>query len=152
MRRSSTARAATTAPPWAVGAEEALQRLATKADGLPEDEARRRLADAGPAPRLRRASALGIFLRQFKSPLVLILVFAAAVSILTRDWVDAAIVLLIVLASAVLSFQQEYRAGRAVERLLARIAPSASVLRGGNQTALLVCQLRRTPFLWRVCY
>ncbi|MDH5208460.1 MAG: magnesium-translocating P-type ATPase [Burkholderiaceae bacterium] len=136
MRRSSNVSAATITPPWAVGIDAALQRLATTTDGLPEDEARRRLADAGPPPRLRRAGALGIFLRQFKSPLVLILVFAAAVSILTRDWLDAAIVLLIVLASAVLSFQQEYRAGRAVERLLARIAPSASVLRDGRQVAV----------------
>jgi Mg2+-importing ATPase len=77
-----------------------------------------------------------IFLRQFKSPLVLILVFAAVVSVLTRDWVDAAIVLVIVLASAALSFQQEYRAGRAIESLLARIAPTARVLRDGQAVAV----------------
>ena len=73
-----------------------------------------------------------LFVQQFKSPLVLILVFAALVSVLTRDWVDASIVLAIVLASAALSFQQEYRAGRAIEKLLARVAPSARVLRDGH--------------------
>ena len=79
-----------------------------------------------------RSKALRLFAHQFKSPLVLILVFAALVSVLTRDWVDASIVLAIVLASAALSFQQEYRAGRAIEKLLARVAPSARALRDGH--------------------
>jgi Mg2+-importing ATPase len=55
------------------------------------------------------------FARQFTNPLVLILVFAAAISIIVGEWVDAAIVLIIVSASAVLSFAQEYGAGNAIE-------------------------------------
>src|SRR5512137_211657 len=119
-------------PPWSTSAENVLQRLRTTRSGLAATEARIRRAAAGHAPKPSRTNALRIFLQQFKSPLVLILVFAACVSVLTRDWVDAAIVLTIVLASAALSFQQEYRAGRAIEQLLARIAPSARVLRDGQ--------------------
>jgi Mg2+-importing ATPase len=136
MRRPPSARPPPATWAWAAGADEVLRHLNTTAVGLPEEEARRRLAEAGHERKRPGVSALQIFLRQFRSPLVLILVFAAAVSILTRDWVDAAIVLIIVLASAALSFHQEFRAGRAIERLLARVAPSTSVLRGGHPAAV----------------
>ena len=53
------------------------------------------------APRL---SALRLLLRQFESPLVLILAFAAVVSLVLQQWVDAAIILAIVLGSSLLSF------------------------------------------------
>ena len=95
-------------------------------------EAERRRALTGRIAAHPRGDAWRTFLRQFKSPLVLILVFAALVSVATRDWVDAAIVLVIVLASATLGFQHEYRASRAIGELLARIAPSARVLRDGQ--------------------
>ena len=51
------------------------------------------------APRL---SALRLLLRQFESPLVLILAFAAAISLALQQWVDAAIILAIVLGSSLL--------------------------------------------------
>ena len=83
------------------------------------DRAAARLLSVGPnsvedAPRL---SALRLLLRQFESPLVLILAFAAAISLVLRQWVDAAIILAIVLGSSLLSFLQEYRASTAVEEL-----------------------------------
>ena len=79
-----------------------------------------------------RTQALLIFLGQFKSPLVLILVFAALVSILTREWVDATILLAIIVASAILSFLQEYHAGRAVEKLRRRVKLQAMAVRDGE--------------------
>jgi Mg2+-importing ATPase len=103
----------------------------TTPTGLHAEEARRRRASAGREHAPSRSSAWRIFAQQFRSPLLLILVFAAAVSVLTRDWLDAAIVLAIIVASAALTFHQEYRASRAVEKLLARIAPTARVLRDG---------------------
>ena len=118
--------------PWSGSVDALAQSLRTGPSGLSAAEARQRREAAGSAPPPSRTKALRLFLQQFKSPLVLILVFAATVSVLTRDWVDAGIVLAIVLASAALSFQQEYRAGRAIEKLLARIAPSARVLRDGQ--------------------
>ena len=60
--------------------------------------------------------------RQFSSPLVLILVFAAAVSMIVHDWLDTAIILTIVLITAVTSFVQEYRASAAVEKLRQRVS------------------------------
>ncbi len=62
--------------------------------------------------------------------------FAAAVSLATGDYLDASIVLVIIAASAVLSFAQEYRAGRAVEKLVARIKLRADVLRDGQRVEI----------------
>jgi Mg2+-importing ATPase len=50
----------------------------------------------------RRLTALRLLLRQFESPLVLILVFGAVVSLALRQWVDAGIILTIVLGSTLL--------------------------------------------------
>ena len=80
------------------------------------------------APRL---SALRLLLRQFESPLVLILAFAAAISLALQQWVDAAIILAIVLGSSLLGFFQEYRASTAVEELKRRLALMCRVIRSG---------------------
>ncbi len=132
MPRAPTPAGPSGPSPWSSSVDALAQSLGTGPSGLSAAESRQRRAAAGRAPPPSRTKALRLFLQQFKSPLVLILVFAATVSVLTRDWVDAGIVLAIVLASAALSFQQEYRAGRAIEKMLARIAPSARVLRDGQ--------------------
>ena len=72
--------------------------------------------------RMGRGSALAAFARQFRSPLVLILIFAAVVSAFVGEGSEAVIIGIIVLASCVLSFTQEYGASRAMEALTARIA------------------------------
>jgi Mg2+-importing ATPase len=75
---------------------------------------------------------LQLLARQFRSPLVAILIFAAAVAALVHDWTDAAIVLAILLGSGLLGFVQEYRASGAVERLRARVGIRARVMRDGQ--------------------
>lgn len=101
--------------------------------GLTSFQAATQLDRVGPnsvedTPRL---SALRLLLRQFESPLVLILVFAAVISLVLKQWVDAAIILTIVVGSSLLSFFQEYRASSAVEELKKRLALTARVLRDG---------------------
>jgi Mg2+-importing ATPase len=83
-------------------------------------------------------SALKLLSRQFESPLVLILIFAAAVSLYLQQWIDAGIILAIVLGSALLSFFQEYRASHAVAELKARLALSCRVVRDGAETEVPV--------------
>ena len=101
--------------------------------GLSSDRAEAQLALVGPnsvedAPRL---SGLRLLLRQFESPLVLILAVAAAISLALQQWVDAGIILAIVLGSSLLSFFQEYRASTAVEELKKRLALTCRVVRDG---------------------
>ena len=102
--------------------------------GLSAAQAARRLREIGEntlAPRPRGAVAR-LAWRQIESPLVLILVAAACFSLFLREWLDAAIILAIVLGSAALGFAQEYRSSTALESLRRRIALAARVLRDGT--------------------
>jgi len=69
---------------------------------------------------------------QFKSPLILILLSATALSFFLRDPVDALIILTIVLVSGLLGFWQERSATNAVQKLLAIVQIKAAVLRDGS--------------------
>ncbi|MFO0689164.1 MAG: magnesium-translocating P-type ATPase [Myxococcota bacterium] len=118
---------------WSETPDALLARLGSRSTGLASGEARERLQRFGPNS-LRPASRfawLRLLGRQLASPLVAILVFAAAVSALVHDWIDAAIVLAILLGSALLGFTQEYRATRVLEKLRARVRIRTRVLRDG---------------------
>ncbi len=123
---------------WSLPAERLLSDLGSSARGLASAEAEARARQYGPnaLAAKRRATALGLFVSQFKSPLVLILIFAATVSSFVGEWTDAVIVLAVVVGSTMLGFVQEYRASNAVERLRSQVSIKASVLRDG-QTRLL---------------
>ena len=127
-------------PYWSRDAAELASSLQSGPDGLASDRAATQLALVGPnsiedAPRL---SAIRLLLRQFESPLVLILAFAAVISLVLQQWVDAAIILAIVLGSSLLSFFQEYRASTAVEELKKRLALTCRVVRDGVERAVPV--------------
>jgi Mg2+-importing ATPase len=119
---------------WSEEAAELLLQADSARDGLASSEAAARLSQSGPnVLKLRRGvSALRSFFSQFTSPLVLILIFAAAVSVIAGELADALIVIAIVFASAVLSFIQEYSASNAVEKLRAQVTIKATVMRDGK--------------------
>src|SRR5690242_4601044 len=104
---------------WSQEAASLAVTLGSGANGLSSDQAAKQLAQLGPntVEDSQRLSALRLFLRQFESPLVLILAFAAAISLVLHQWVDAGIILAIVAGSSFLSFFQEYRASTAIEDL-----------------------------------
>jgi Mg2+-importing ATPase len=120
-------------PYWSLPAADALARSRSSAAGLTDTEAAARRAALG-SRAIEDASSLTaarLLLRQFESPLVLILVFGALVSLALREWTDSAIILLIVVGSAVLAFLQEYRASHAMAALRARLALAVQALRDG---------------------
>jgi Mg2+-importing ATPase len=116
---------------WTLEAGDLLVHLETHMDGLPSSEAQRRLLETGPNATTSESEAnvLPLLLRQFGSPLVLVLIFGAGLSFLLRQLTDATIILVIVLASALLGFSQEYRASAALAELKRRLALTARVLR-----------------------
>ena len=118
---------------WSRDASELAAALVTTAQGLSSTDAAERLERWGPnvVEEQREVAAIRLLLHQFASPLVLILVFGAAISLVVRDWVDAAIILVIVVCSSLLGFTQEYRASAAVAELRKRLALTARVLRDG---------------------
>ena len=67
---------------------------------------------------------------------MLILVFGAVISLVAQQWLDAVIILLIVLGSTVLGFVQEYRASDAIRRLRETLALKVMALRDGRPTSI----------------
>lgn len=121
-------------PFWSQPLDRLLTALNSSAEGLSSAQAAHRLQQVGPNTLKagQQVTALGLLLNQFKSPLVLILVFAVIVSAFAQEWTDAAIILAIILSSSLLGFWQEYRASNAVAQLRARVTLKATVLRDGK--------------------
>jgi Mg2+-importing ATPase len=119
---------------WSVAPEQLLAALQTTRDGLDPADAGQRLKRYGlnALQAQRRVTAFGLFLNQFKSPLVLILIFAASISAIVGEWTDAVIVLAVVLGSTLLGFVQEYQASNAVEKLRSQVTIKSSVRRSGQ--------------------
>ena len=111
-----------------------LQRLESSKGGLTADEARQRLVRYGPnllKPQ-KRSDVLTLLVAQFKSPIILILLVATALSLFLHDAVDAFIILSIVFVSGLLGFWQERGASNVVEKLLSIVQIKAAVLRDGS--------------------
>ena len=108
---------------WSLDAREILRRLGSSPDGLSSADAAERLREYGPNE-LREHRALsraGVLISQLRSPLLLLLVFAAAASALTGEWLDSAIVLTIVVATVGIGYSREYSAQTAAKALSARV-------------------------------
>lgn len=110
-------------------------RLGSNRDGLTQEEAAKRLLKFGPNELVekKRVSALKIFLEQFKSFLILLLLAAVAFCAVRGEVTDAVVILAIIVLAAGLGFIQEYRAERAMEALKKMAALTASVIRGGKE-------------------
>lgn len=123
---------------WSLPPAELMTRLGTGASGLSSIEAVCRIRRYGPNEVEGRAklSAVWLLMRQFESPLVLILVFGATVSLTLREWIDATIILGIVLGSTLLGFLQEYRASAAISQLQSRLTLKCRVIRDGTERIL----------------
>jgi Mg2+-importing ATPase len=116
---------------WALGVKGVAEALDTGLDGLSAAEASARLLAHGPnTVRERRPSSrLDVLARQLRSPLLLLLVFAAGASAVTGEWIDATIVLTIVFATVAVGYSREYRAQTAALALRARLRVQTSVRR-----------------------
>ena len=117
-----------------ISAEETLNRLQTRISGLNEKqvEERRRVAGWNEIPQVEAASWLLLYVKQFNSLLVLILLVAAIISWFTGHKVDAFVILGIVLLNSIIGFTQEYRAEKAVASLRKILVHSAKVFRNGE--------------------
>jgi Mg2+-importing ATPase len=128
---------------WSVPADELLAGLQSSATGLDARTAAERLARTGRSALAGRApsDAPTLLLRQFTSPLVVLLIAAALLSFGLQDSLDGIIILGIVGVSALLGFWQEHSAARALEKLTATVAVKARVLRDGRETEVAADEL-----------
>ncbi|MFA5400851.1 MAG: HAD-IC family P-type ATPase [Dehalococcoidia bacterium] len=117
--------------------EEVLSRLESTRQGLSQEQAAVRLSQYGPneLKEKGRIPAAIVFLRQFASPLIYILLIAALVELVVMQKpTDAAVILVVLTVNAVIGFIQEMRAERAMEALKKLAVPHAKVLRSGSIT------------------
>jgi magnesium-transporting ATPase (P-type) len=127
-----------------LGVEETAQLLSTNLEeGLSEVEAleRRKAFGQNVLEKARRASSLLIFLGQFKSPLILLLLAAAVVTFAIGDYSDSLFILAAVLVNAGLGYYQEHKAEKALAELKTYLRQRARVIRGGKEYELDATEL-----------
>ena len=115
-------------------ADAAMAKLVTGPEGLSSEEAAARLATQGPneLKEGKRIGPLQIFLGQFKSLIVWILIAAGVVSGFLGEVADAIAILAIVALNAMIGFHQEFQAGKSIAALKKMTAPQAKVRRDGQ--------------------
>ena len=115
--------------------EGALTEVNSSTDGLTSAEAAQRLGEYGPneLTAAHRVSPWQILFDQFKNILILILLGATGISLFLGHGVESIVIAVIVLFAVFLGFIQEYRAERAIEALKQMAAPTATVLRDGEE-------------------
>lgn len=121
---------------WHLSNEEALKKLHSNSkEGLTEAEVKKRLKLYGQNA-LKTNKNLGsvrLFLAQFNTPLIFLLIFAAALSLVLYDTIDALIIFTIIFISAFLSFIQERSAVKAMEKLLKIVQIKTDVIRNNEK-------------------
>ncbi len=120
-----------------------IQELGTTTIGLTSEEAKDRLAKYGPN-RLRpkkRTDSLSILVSQFKSPIILILLFSSILAFATSDNIDGLIIVGILFLSSSLGFWQEKSTTNAVEKLLEMIKIRVAVLRDQGEIEVPLDQI-----------
>jgi P-type Ca2+ transporter type 2C len=118
--------------------EEVLDLLHSGLSGLTTEEVQQRQITYGfnELPEVGLRPWYLLFLRQFKSILVLILFIAALISALTNHWIDVWVILAVILINALIGFSQELKAENAVSSLKSMLVTQTKVLRDGEKINL----------------
>ncbi len=121
--------------PWSFTIEETLSTLKTSEEGLTEEEAERRLKENGANVfhGKERKNLFLLFLQQFLSPLIFLLLAAAAVTAVLREWVNTAVILFSLFLNVGLAFFHEYHAENTLDKLKSYIKERARVSREGRE-------------------
>ena len=120
--------------PHSLSAESTLEKLETSAQGLTTAEAESRIQQYGTnsLPRAKPPALAMIFLCQFVSPLIYVLVAAAIFSLVIQEWSDAAFITGVLLINAIIGTVQEFSAQRAATALQQLVTTQSRVLRDGD--------------------
>ena len=118
--------------------QECLKRTQSREEGLSDKEGKARLDHFGKnALRAEEGvSAIGIILRQLRSPLIYLLAAAAAVSAIAGHYTDAVVIAVVIVVNTAMGFFQEYKAEQALESLKKLAAPRARVKRDNQVRAI----------------
>ena len=125
---------------WNLTKEDAFKNLSATEKGLSGNEAGKRIKQYG-ANTFKsslHSSAFILFLLQFKSPITILLIGAAVLSMGLGDFSDAVIILFIIFFSSLLGFWQEKGATNAVDELLKMVQIKCRIVRDEKETELPV--------------
>ena len=117
-----------------LGPDETLKSLESRRAGLEVAEAGSRLLRYGPnqLEGRKKTPPVLVFLRQFLSPLIYVLLVAVAISFIVGHFMDGWVILGVLMLNAIIGFMQETRAEKAMEALIRMAAPQATVRRDGS--------------------
>jgi magnesium-transporting ATPase (P-type) len=123
--------------------DEVLEALKSGRGGLTADDAALRLRHHGPneLPETSRRHPLVRFLAQFHNALIYFLLAAVLATMLLGHYVDAAVILAVVVVNAVVGFVQEGKAEKALNAIRNLIAPQAHLVRDGRRENLPVREI-----------
>lgn len=92
-------------------------------------------------PQKEKVSSFLIFINQFKSPIVYILIFAALVSLYFREYFDVILIVTVILLDVLMGFYQEHKAQKTLEALRNILEPTALVLRDSQRQEINVSEI-----------
>ena len=124
-------------------AEELLSQLKTSTKGLGTEEAEKRLEQYGFNETAKKKKSIILFqiLSKFVSPLVVVLLIIAVFSLFFGEKISALLVMLMAIMSVALSFSQEYRASKEVEKLSEMVRTTSTVYRDGKPRELPIREI-----------
>ena len=122
---------------------EVFEKLESSLNGLSKQQIADRLIQYGPnkLPEGKTLSPLTRFLYQFNNVLIYVLIAAGVVTALLGHWVDASVIMAVVVVNAVIGFVQEGKAENALKAIRQMLSPNAMVIRNGRQSTIPAGQL-----------
>lgn len=123
--------------------EQILNVLQTSTNGLTDEEAKKRLVIHGPnmIKEEKKTSSVVIFFKQFKEPLILILLAATAISAFVGELIDAIVIMAIVILSTIVGFVQEHKSEKAIEALKKMATATCRAVRDGEERMIMVTDI-----------
>lgn len=123
--------------------EEVLQKLQSDTNGLTQAEVTKRLEECGynRIVEEKRISPAVIFAKQFKEPLIIILLVATMISSFIGDLIDAIVIIAIVILAIIVGFVQEYRSEKAIHALKKMTAATIRVIRDSEEKIIDIKEL-----------
>lgn len=123
-----------TISPWAHENASVIESFSSHETGLTDEEAEERASVVGKntLTKKKKLEGLRVFMRQFASPLIFMLLGATVITIILKDYIDTFFIALAIFVNTTLGFYQEYKAERTLEKLIAFIKDRSRVMRGGT--------------------
>ncbi len=121
--------------PWSVTDTELFEGFSTNINGLTEEESKKRLIEYGNNSFHNREKPkfLLLFLKQFLSPLIFLLIGAAILTSFLSEWINTIVIGFAVLLNVGLGFYHEFHAENTLEKLTTYIKDRARVIRDGKE-------------------